>query len=66
MNKDRRHHHHADLDFDGIKTVADLIPAALNTLMDGAEARREKRLRALRSIHQRSRAGETENKGGNR
>lgn len=63
---ENRRRQHAAEDVDGIKTVADLIPSALKAIMDAAAARSEKRLRALRALHQRTRASETESKGGSR
>ena len=41
---------------EGVKPVDAIVPAALQALVDGSAARREKRLRALRSLHQRTRA----------
>ena len=50
------HPPHHDDDLDGVKQAADIIPAVLQALLDGTAARREKRLRALRALHQRTRA----------
>lgn len=47
-----------------VKAVADLVPAVVQPLIDGSAARRDKRLRALRSLHHRQREIEAGRKGG--
>ena len=50
-----------------VKTAADLVPTVVQSLIDAAAARREKRLRGLRLLHQRQRdleAGRKLNHGG--
>lgn len=59
-------HHSPDDATGAVKTVSDLVPAVVQALLDGSAARREKRLRALRSLHQRTRAAEKQREGGSR